>query len=179
VLSDSADTLFICLFRSPFDWIRSIHATPYHAGNHWNLSLSEFLRKPWLSFETSRVNPRWPDRSDQYWFIEEAENILRLRNKKNVHLLSLEDQVENVCFVNYEILRDYNDLIEKIARRYRIRLKHPRIVGVRKHFGRPKNAEFSPPEYPPILPGDLEFIRRELDWETENRLCYSSDDYRD
>lgn len=178
-LHDSSDTLFICLFRNPYDWIRSIHARPYHAGNHWGLSLTEFLRKPWLSFETSRVNPDWPERGDGYWFIEEAKNILRLRNEKVTHLLNLQGVVENVCYVNYEIIRDHNHLLQKIASQYRIKLKHSNIVAEQRYFGGPRDTEFSKPKYQPISNGDLKFLRSELNWETEGRICYASEDYED
>lgn len=177
-LSDSADTLFVVVFRDPFDWVRSINARPHHAGNHWNLSLTEFLRKPWKSFETSRVNRHWPERRDKYWFIEEAENILKLRSEKIAHLLKLQDFVENVCFVNYEIIRDNTDLLQKIARSYQIKLKHPTIRVQQKYFGRPGDAVFSPQVYPPISAQDLEFIGSELDWEIENRICYYREDYK-
>jgi len=178
-LSDSADTLFLCLFRNPFDWLRSIHARPYHAGNHWGLSFSEFLRKPWHGFETSRLNPYWPQRNDGYWFIEEAENILKLRTEKITHLLKLRALVENVCFVNYEAIRDDHDVLRNIADRFQIKLRHPRIQSERKYFGRPKNLEFSPPKYPPISTGDLAFIRGELDWDIEGQVSYCISDYRE
>ena len=176
-LSDNADTLFLCLFRNPFDWVRSINARPYHAGNHWGLTLTDFLRKPWHSFETARLNPCWSERQDQYWFIEEAENILRLRTQKIVHLLNLDGLVENVCFINYEMIRDDNDLLKKIADEFQIRLKHSNIIGEKKYFGDTNNTEFTSRKYPHISEEDLEFIRRELDWEVEGRIGYQSQDY--
>ena len=178
-LSDSADTLFICVFRNPFDWLRSLHARPYHAANHMGLTLTEFLCKPWHSFETARLNPSWPDRKDQYWFIEEAKNILRLRTEKIQHLLKLQQRVEHICFIKYESLRDDSDQVGKLADQFRIKVKHPYILEERKHFGHPKNVEFSPRKHPPISAEDLEFIRRELNWEIEGRIGYHSGNYRD
>jgi hypothetical protein len=178
-LSDSADTLFLCLFRNPFDWLRSIHARPFHAGNHWGLPFDEFIRKPWHAFETSRLNPTWPERSDGYWFIEEAKNIIRLRTEKVRHLLKLQETVENVCFVNYEVIRDDNEVLRDIAERFRIKLKHNQIRGEPKYLGRPKDVEFAPRKYPPISTTDLEFIRGELDWQIEGRISYRIGDYRE
>ena len=152
---------------------------PYHAGNHWGLSLTEFLRKPWYSFETARLNPYWPERPDKDWFIEEAKNILRLRTQKIEHLLNLRNVVENVSFVNYESIRDDNGLLEEIAHKYLIKLKYPSIRGEPKHLGRPAKIAFTGTRYSPIGPEDLEFIRRELDWEVEGRIGYHSMDYQD
>ncbi len=117
-LNESDDTLFVVLFRNPFDWLRSIQATPYHAWQHSGLDFSAFIRKPWISSESSRVNLDWPDSAEGYWFIEEAENILRLRAMKIWHLRNLQEVVKHVCYINYEVLRDYNELIEKIGNSY-------------------------------------------------------------
>jgi hypothetical protein len=176
-LSDNADTLFVCLFRNPFDWVRSINARPYHAGDHWGLALSEFLRKPWHSFERIRLNGYWPDRHDSYWFIEEAQNVLRLRSMKIQHLLNLRDRVDTVCYVNYETIRDDNDSLRAIAHRYQIQLKHVAVLGERKHFGRAHEDEYAGPQYAPISGDDLRFILEELDWGVEGRIGYSDRDY--
>ncbi len=176
-LSDNADTLFVCLFRNPFDWVRSINARPYHAGDHWGLALSDFLRKPWHSFERIRLNRYWPDRHDSYWFIEEAQNLLRLRSMKIQHLLNLRDRVDNVCYVNYETIRDDNDSLRAIAHRYQIQLKHVTVLGERKHFGRAHEDEYAAPQYAPISEDDLRFILEELDWGVEGRIGYSDRDY--
>ena len=110
-LSDSDDTLFTIIYRNPFDWLRSLHTSPYHAGNHSDLTFSQFIRKPWISFETTRMNPAWPKRDDDYYFIEEAQNILQLRTLKIRHLNTLEHVVSNVSFVNYEGLTSNNELL--------------------------------------------------------------------
>jgi hypothetical protein len=172
-LGNSSDTLFICLFRNPYDWIRSINASPYHAADHWGLSLSEFIRKPWRSFETTRLNPCWPRRNDNYWFIEEAENVLRLRSRKIEHLLNLSYRVANVCYVNYESVVKNNDLVREIADHYQIKLRHSVVLGETKHLGSAHEREFKPRQYDPIDARDLAFIHEELDWVVERRAGYS------
>ena len=178
-LSDNSDTLFIVLFRNPFDWLRSINAKPYHAGNHWGLTLSRFLRKPWHAFETSRVNPCWPENEDRYWFIEEAANILRLRTRKIEHLLGLKDRVEHIYFMNYETIQEDNNVLQEIARRFQVALKHTEIQGDKRHFGHRGNVEYVPRNDVRIMQDDLDFIRSELDWELEGRIGYGPEDYRD
>jgi len=177
-LQDSADTLFLCLFRNPYDWVRSIREKPYHARNHQGLPLRAFIRKPWHSFEHARLNRYWPKRSDNYWFIEEAINILRLRSMKIAHLLNIQDRVENIRFVNYETISQDNEALISIADQFRISLKHTAIRGVTKHLGRARDMEFSPRKYPEIPPEQLEFINEELNWELENRIGYLREDAR-
>ena len=42
------DHVFLLLIRDPFDWIRSIHAQPWHAAPHLrSMPISEFLRSEW------------------------------------------------------------------------------------------------------------------------------------
>ena len=178
-LRDSADTLFLCVFRNPFDWVRSINAKPYHAPAHWGLPLTEFLRMPWRSFETTRASPYWPERPDKFPFIEEAENILRLRTKKIAHLFSLKQVVENVRFINYETIRDDNQQLKRIDNEFNIKLRHSNIRGVTKYFPNPNMARFVLPKYPKIAKNDVEFIRVELDWDLEHRLGYHINDYID
>jgi len=178
-LSDNENTLFLCVFRNPYDWVRSINAKPHHAPDHWQLPLTQFLREPWHSFEKTRLNPRWPVRSDHHYFIEQAENILRLRTQKIVHLFNLERVVENVRYINYETLRDDSQELKRIADQFQIKLKHPTIRDVTKYFGNSSVEKFVAPKYQVISKKDLEFIRIELDWDIEGRLGYHVSDYSD
>jgi hypothetical protein len=174
-LSDSRDTLFLCIVREPLDWLRSFHLRPYHAGNHWNLPFSEFIRKPWHSFETARVNRCWPLRADGYWFIEDAENVLRLRTRKLQHLLNLAPLVEHFQVVNYETLRDDPQSLAQIAARFGIALAQGHVVGERRHLGRPGNHDHAPRRFTRIATTDLAYIHRELDWAVEGRIGYQRD----
>ncbi len=171
-LRDHSDTLFLCLFRNPYDWVRSIREKPYHARNHNGLILREFIRKPWHSFEHARLNRHWPQRDDNFWFIEEAINILHLRSMKIEHLLNLQNQVDNICFVNYEKISEDENILNTIADQFQISLKHTAIKSVSKHFGRAHDIEFSPSNYPDISPEDLKFINEELNWDLENHIGY-------
>lgn len=152
-----------------------LHVRPYHAGNHWNLPFSEFIRKPWHSFETSRVNLCWPSRADGYWFIEDAENVLRLRTRKIQHLLNLAPLVENLYFVKYETLRDNVQSLEQIATQFGIRLAHRHVIGETRHFGRPGNHDYAPRRYPRIATTELAYIHHELDWAVEGSIGYQRD----
>ena len=175
---NNSDTLFLCIFRNPFDWIRSLNTRPYHASNHRDISISQFIRKPWLSFERYPANKHWPQRDDGFWFIEEALNLLRLRSMKIEHLLNLQDRVENYHCINYETLLDKNAYLANIATDFQIELKQPEIMGDNRYFGRPPGTDFSPTKYPTLQQHDIDFINQELDWDLEQKIGYSQTDYQ-
>ncbi|MFT5112668.1 MAG: hypothetical protein ACI8P9_001995 [Parasphingorhabdus sp.] len=175
---NSSDTLFLCVFRNPFDWLRSLHERPYHASNHGGISITQFIRKPWLSFERYPANRHWPQRDDGFWFIEEALNILRLRSMKIEHLLNLRDRVENFYLINYETLLADNEYLTSIANDFEIELNNPTITGEKRYLGRVAGTEFSPTSYPKFPDHDIEYIFQELDWELEQAIGYSQTDYQ-
>ncbi len=177
-LKESSDTLFLVLFRDPFDWLNSIHARPYHAWEHWGLPFSEFIRKPWYSFETSRVNSLWPDNEEKHWPIEHADNVLKLRSMKIKHFLTLQRQVTHVVYVRYESISTNLALLGDIAQHFSIPLKGSEIEGERKHFGQPDTVEYSRIQYPEISSDDLAFIQQQLDWDVEKKLEYTFESYQ-
>jgi len=172
-LTDADDTLFLVIFRHPLDWIRSLHARPYHAPGHWVLPFAEFIRKPWVSSENARVNPTWPEDEEGHYFIEEADNALQLRTQKIRHLANLQTAVPNVAYINYEsLLAGLGDL-ERIADSYGIRLAARPLLDESTYFGRHQGQEFTGPhEYAPISDDDLDFIRQNLDPDLEASLGY-------
>ena len=172
-LGDGHDTLFLVIYRNPFDWLRSLHEKPHHAEGHRGLPFSEFIRKRWVSYETKRMNRHWPESDRGDYFIEEAENVLRLRTLKVRHLNALRDVVENVAFINYEELALDVGMLADIAERFGIRLAQSPPVDDPFYFGSGRLPTFSAPRiYPPIPARDLQFIRENLDWNVERRIGY-------
>ena len=172
-LTDSDDTLFIVIYRNPFDWLRSLNAKPFHAPGHWNLSFSEFIRKPWICSESTRVNPIWPENERSYCFIEEAENVLRLRTTKAVHFSSLRSDVRHIAFVNYEELAADRGVLTEIADRFGITTKHAEPIDDTFYFGGRDQQNFTGRRlYAPISVEDLELIRETLDWDVETAIGY-------
>ena len=118
------------------------------------------------------MNDCWPPDRD-YYFIEEAENILQLRTLKIRHLNRLRDVVEHVTFINYEELALDTGLLADIADRFGIRLEHRPPIDEARYFGGGKLRTFSAPrKYPGVSEPDLEFIRENLDWELEESIGY-------
>lgn len=178
-LDDSDDTLFLVIHRNPYDWVRSIQATPYHAWDHDSLPLGEFIRKPWMSKEVSAVNPNWLVRDDGYYFIEDAPNVLELRTLKLRHLFRLAEVVANVAVIRYDDLAADPTHMAEIARDHGIELRHDRVANVDTYFGgREKKIFDGGRRYDPIDDADLDFINRTLDWDVESSAGYSPSDYR-
>jgi len=172
-LVDGDDTLFLVLFRDPIDWLRSLHSKPYHAPEHWNLPFAEFIRKPWICYESQRVNPIWPESERGHYFIEEAENVVRLRSRKIRHLLNLEGTVAHVAFVNYDALLNDLGALEEIADRFGIALRSRPLLDETFYFGGRGQQTFVGPRcYPPVSHADLDFIQRNLDGDLEKRIGY-------
>ncbi len=179
-LTDSSDTLFIVIYKNPYGWLRSINRRPFHGDGHWNLGFSEFIRKPWVSYTTEKLNPYWEENSENYYFIEEARNILDLRTQKINHFTAMTDSVDNICFLNYESLAANVDILEDIANRYDIGLKRSLIINdpYRAGSGKKERVGFVPGKYNEIDAEDLKFIEENLDWDVERSIGYNPDDYK-
>lgn len=170
-LADGDDTLFLVIFRDPIDWLRSLHARPYHAPGHGGLPFADFIRKPWLCWEPGRANPLWPERGP--YFIEEAENVVRLRTEKLQHLTNLAGTVANVAFVNYEALLDDLGALAAVAERFGIPLRHRPLLDETFSFGSGEGRAFEGRRaYPPVSGRDLRFILRHLDRDLEASIGY-------
>ncbi len=178
-LTDASDTLFIVVYRNPFDWLRSIHRKPFHGDGHWGLSFSDFIRKPWVSYTSKKLNQNWVDDAENYFLIEEAENIVQLRTQKINHFNALKDVVDNICFLNYETLNEDAEVMRGIASQYGIELQRPAIVNDPYHSrsGKKGRAGYVPRKYPEIDTKDIVFIRENLDWAVEQSMGYNLNDY--
>ena len=176
-LSDSDDTLFLVIYRNPFDWLRSLHLKPYHAPNHQRLTFSKFIRKKWVSYETNQVNPLWPKNDNNYYFIEEAGNIIQLRTQKILHFNNLKNVVNHVRFINYEKLFGDVGLLGNIADELDIRLKHNPLDDAKFSYEGGQKKIFVPTRYASISQTDFLFIAKNLDWKVERSINYSIESY--
>ncbi|MEM7561564.1 MAG: hypothetical protein AAF353_00800 [Pseudomonadota bacterium] len=174
-LADSDDTLFMVIYRNPVNWLRAIHHRPFHANEHYSLSFSEFIRKPWKSFSNEKLNPNWRSNDDQYYEIEDAENVVTLRSLKIEHWENLTAFVKNICFLNYEYLNDDPDVLAQIAESFAIPLTYPLIMDQHLEMGGgvKDRRGFVQRQYEPISEEDGAFISRHLNPELEARVGYN------
>lgn len=159
---DADKVLFIFIVREPLEWLSSMNKNPWNAPNHYKLSFSEFIRKPWISFEKmcpSNHTRHWLMTNGIY-FIEEAPNICILRNLKNAHFTALRDKVKHFWIVRQDRLE--HDLID-MCTSFDITPKWDKLRF--KHYRRPKPALN-------ISDNDLEFIKTQLNLDLEQELGF-------
>ena len=125
-LKNSDNTLFIFIVRNPFDWCCSMFKKPHHIHSCKD-NLYEFLTQKHISYEKyipkeHRNGPtKWQENKDNFYFIEEAENLIILRNLKNKHFSNLENYVKNFYLIKQENLK--ND-IKRLVNKFNLKLKY-------------------------------------------------------
>ena len=170
------DTIYIVIFRNPYDWIRSFWKTPHHAQLHYPLTFNQFIRKEWHSFD----NPNYEIRQNikELYFERDYDmtpfrNILKLRNAKNRSFLSLTEKVQNHYFIPYELLKSQTKaVLLDISKHFNLELTNE-FHQINHYVGKAKDRRINKP-LGNISIVDLEFIDNELDWTIENRLGYFS-----
>jgi hypothetical protein len=161
------DTLFIFIVREPFSWLQSMWRLPHHAYDHHHLSFSDFIRKPWTSYDPQtpwehRADSEVPWRvTDGICWIESAPNICQLRNLKNQHFLGLKSRVPHFALIHQErLLEDLQALKEKFN-----------LVGKEDSIILPDYR--SPQDVSDITPRDRNFILAELNPDIEYLVGYN------
>lgn len=170
------DTLFVVVFRDPYDWARSMNLSPQHgADGMYNLHFSQFIRIPWT------LNDRDP-------YIQQLrqqnplldcdlrtglpfKNILKMRNAKIKDELRLKDMVKNIYYVKYETVRDRpKKVLKEISKLFGLPLKpYQPIVDYK---GLPEEGAYKPKKYNPIKLKDLFYINSQLDQAQEKQIGY-------
>ncbi len=113
-IKDHHHTLFVFIVRNPFDWTSAMFRRPYHIPDCSRSNMSEFVTQPYQAYEKNRP-PNHTQSSETPWvldpktntyFIEEAKNILELRNVKNNHFYGLKKTVRYFAMVRLENLKE-------------------------------------------------------------------------
>lgn len=174
---DYEDTIFIVIFRDPYDWARSLHPFPHHAaGWLFNLDFSTFIRTSWalnlddIQLQKSKRHNALLDRDPI--MKQSFKNIFRLRTAKIKDQLRLKDMVKNIYYVNYETLRDYpEEVLHELSSVFGIALKpsFQPILGYKKAHSKDK---YSPKDYAPISEKDMKYINSQLNKGIEKQIGY-------
>ena len=173
---NSDDTLFIVIFRNPYDWLRSFYQKPWHAAKSLlNLSFSQFIRTPWELDSEDRVviSERKSNPLLDYDPLNKNpfESVLQLRTAKIRNMLMIKTQVKNIYYVNYETLRDHpKQVLQEIAHVFDLPLSS--FTDVKLYKGSKSEGNYTPKKYPPISPQDLEYINAHLDQGIEEKIHY-------
>jgi len=119
-LTNGDKTLFIFIVRNPYDWVCSMKSKPYHIKNTNHKNLYEFISNKYIAYEQNRpgdhginsVSPWYPDNEGKY-FMERADNLIDLRNKKNEHFYNLRNHVNYFYLIRQEnLIDDINKMID-------------------------------------------------------------------
>lgn len=161
--------LFIIIIRDPYDWLRSFLNTPYHVSGYLTESFSDFISKPWSSYEPhleffENINP---------WTEKPFSTVLELRNFKNRNYLHVSRYVKNFIIIRYEDVRDYPlDFINFLSKTYNLQKASAFIpadcyvghdISYEKFF---KKSYFTPSNE------EINWINAHLNWDVENQLGY-------
>jgi len=164
ILPKNVDINFV-IYRNPYDWIRSVHILPYHAiRSLWYIPFEEFIRREWECDDKFDLHPESGKR---------FSNILKLRSYK---IKLWESKRSNkVCYLNYEILEKYPEqVLDDVAKRYNLKwTKNFENIYTRKDH----NAQYVKKQYRPLTQEDLDYLKNEIDWVTENQIGYRLEDY--
>jgi hypothetical protein len=179
-LPNSEKTLFIVIFRDPFDWIRSLSLQPHHAHKSLRNNLfPDFIRKEWYCVfdEKAGIKPEDTNYGQEMMFERNPntgkrfENVVQLRNAKNIAFLKLKDKVRHIEFVKYEdLLADPDGFLKRLVRNYNVYRK-PELITIDTYKGI-TSKKFSPRQYNPISEEDLVFILSNLNLQVEMKLGY-------
>jgi hypothetical protein len=143
-LETGNDTLFIVIVRNPYDWCGAMAAKPYHIVGYSRASQYDFLSGKYLASQNflpsdhgpQSPSPWYPEEGTNIYFIEEAENLVELRNLKNEHFYGLRSRVRHFHLVRQENLEeDIRRMVERFDLRTTrtnplIDFQHPRQYGL-------------------------------------------------
>jgi len=94
----SDETVFIVIARNPYQWVASMYNTPHQ--------MSEMKYDDRYSFLTNPYYCSHPTHYKKNPFIEEAKNIIDIRNKKHTHWMYLKNIVKHFYIISYDNLVD-------------------------------------------------------------------------
>ena len=104
-LSNSDDTLFICIVRNPYDWINSFFKCQYNLPSEFKNKFNFFNKEIYSIYKDGSEIPN-----------ERYSNVFELRHLKLKFLSeTLPLQVKNYIFIKHEnLLNDFNGVMDSI-----------------------------------------------------------------
>lgn len=184
-LDNSSDCLFVIIYRNPFEWLRSIYRSPWHAAPELRgIPFSHFIRKEWWCIwdedaGLTRTNPAYgkemmmerdPGTGNRF------KNILSMRTEKIRAWEKIRGLAENTLYINYEQLRSKpKGIIDTIADNFSIKAENnfydvKNYKGLKWYQGL-RTRLFREP-LPEVSTDDMEFILSQLDVKLESDIGY-------
>ena len=118
-LSNSDDTLFICISREPYLWFNSLYRTPYHLSYSLRNNVNNFLNNRFFSFDDNNKNideTKIMINDKNIYTKEFYKNIFEMRHIKLKFLIEdMPKKVKNYIFIKYEdLLNNFEKTMIKI-----------------------------------------------------------------
>lgn len=117
---NTSETLFIGIVRDPYDWVKSLHRTPWHLNKRLKQGKRHFLYAPFWS--TRKPNDSHPERyeiaADRHIYEKRRyHNIFECRATKLKYLIeTAPTKVDNYILIKYEDLKsNYEKTLSKIG----------------------------------------------------------------
>lgn len=177
------DCLFIVIYRDPFDWLRSIHRTPFHtAPSLRNISFSEFIRKEWHCVwnEDAKIAPDDPRYGQEMMFERDLntgnrfKNVLKLRTAKLLDFEAIRDKAPHAYYIRYEDLAAAPEkFVQELSDNHELK-RAPDFHPVMSYRGQGTET-YKPKRYRKISNADQAFIRSNLLLDLERRIGYPLD----
>lgn len=171
-----SSTVFLVIVRDPYSWLSAMHRKPYHANDHFNLPMKEFLTREWISYESRGRFKKVNDITNE--IITDRDpvtgnrfaNVMQLRSAKLQYWKEFENRFSNFLMVKYEdLLFDFDVTITKICDVVGINPKSQLVPGPEEK----KRKWTRDKEYMSSFDDEcLKIIREGLDWELEGSLDY-------
>lgn len=119
-LSNSDDTLFICIIRDPYTWLNSLYKLPHHLSYSLRNNVDNFLNNEFFSFydnlgdEINESQEIMHDRN--IYTCQRYKNIFDMRYTKLKFMTEdLPLKVKNYIFIRYEdLLDDFECVMQRI-----------------------------------------------------------------
>ena len=179
--TDTSDTLFVFVSRDILEWLSSFKENTFHADKPLRncKDMSSFLRMEWkciydTTSGTAETSAQYGqemmferDPSDGKRFV----NVVKMRNSKLRHFLSIRDHVENYVHARYEDVRDDPEkFVHGICDRY-ARSRDKTFVPVDTVRGKGR-VPYTRTIYPQMSAEDVDFVISNVDADLESLLGY-------
>lgn len=179
--TDTQDILFVFVSRDIVEWLNSFLVNTYHADTPIRkcTDMSTFIRMEWKCIfdETFAIKRSNPDYGKEMMCERNPvdgkrfENVIRMRNAKMKHFLSLKNEVENFVHLKYEDVRDSpEEFFNGVCKMFGIhRNMMYRSIDTVRGKG---SGIYERKVYPDMYEKDIEFVLDNVEVETEAELEY-------
>jgi hypothetical protein len=128
-LTNSDDTLFICIIRNPYNWFNSLYKHPHHLCDNLKNNINNFLNNEVISIKNN--NEIMTDRN--IYTQERYKNLFELRHTKLKYLIeTLPTLVKNHTIIKYEGLLNNFETTMKLFDKFNLIKKYNKIINNNK-----------------------------------------------